>query len=471
MGRMRVFGFGILVVMGLWLMGSGASGATFYVDSVSGSDGNPGTSPKLAWKSLERVNKETFAPGSRVLFKAGTGYDGTLRPLGSGDPRRQNLIGVYGRGAKPRIRAGSPDPGVLLENTQYWDVTGLDISGGIIGVSIRLLDYGPARNLRLRNLTIHDIQGGTTGDNGGILCVNSGESTIFDGLLIEGCDIQRVDRNGILITDYPNPSNKHRSVGVVIRKNKLSNIGGDGIFILACKGALIERNGVRYAHQRVGRAPGERACAGIWPHRCDNTLVQFNEVSHTAVGGLTIWDSQAFDDDISCAGTIFQYNYSHDNAGGFLLVCGGHGTVARYNISQNDATATFTFEADGVHDVSIYNNTVYVREGMEVQLVRNTFGTPKRIRFTNNIFDVRGQARFAFWNMRDVSFDNNVFFGKFSDMPVDFGAIYSDPMLVRPGSGGEGFGSLGGYRLKEGSPCPGAGAFDTAGRMRLFEHD
>ena len=56
-------------------------------------------------------------------------------------------------------------------------------------------------------------------------------------------------------------------------------------------------------------------------------------------------DGQAFDSDGFCRNTVFQYNYSHDNDGGFMLICGREnvGTTIRYNISQNDQTRLFHF--------------------------------------------------------------------------------------------------------------------------------
>jgi len=305
------------------------------------------------------------------------------------------------------------------------------------------------------------------GDDGGFLCQREGEDTWFDGLLIEGCTIERVDRNGILHTDYPTASDKHHSQNVVIRGNRLRDVGGDGIFILGCDGAVIERNVLRYAHQRVGRRPGERACAGIWPHRCNDTVIQFNEVSHTAVGGVTVRDSEAFDDDASCRGTVFQYNYSHDNAGGFLLVCGGaRGTIVRYNISQNDAIATFSLEGDGVEDIRIYNNVFYVGPGLTDNMTRNTMGTPRHVRYFNNIFYADGTMIYNFGSVQDTVFENNVFYGNHEGRPADPNAPTSDPLLVKPGRGGNGRTTVAGYKLKANSPCRGAGKIipDNGGR-------
>ena len=449
-------------------------GATFYVDGAQGSDAGSGTSPAQAWQTLARVNREPFAAGSRILLKAGGVYAGCLRPQGSGLPGRPIVVDRYGEGGKPSIHTvGGPDnpeqAGVVLDNQQHWEIRNLDISGGYRGVILRLKEFGVAQHLHLTGLDIHDVHGGSTGDDSGIICSNSGPTTRFDDLLIADCSIEHVDRNGILITDWPGPpSDAHRSTGVVIRGNRLRDIGGDGIFILACKGAIIERNVLRYAHQRVGRRPGERACAGIWPQRSEDTLIQFNEVSHTAVGGLTVWDSEAFDDDGSCTGTVFQYNYSHDNAGGFLLNCGGKGTIVRYNLSQDDATATFTFETDTATDCQIYNNTFYVRPGVNVQVVRNTFGKPNNLHFRNNIFHIAGEAQYAFGAITNAVFDHNAFFGNHVNRPADAQAVTGDPQLADPGSGKDGLGALTGYHLQPTSPCRGAGAVIPANGGRDF---
>ena len=67
----------------------------------------------------------------------------------------------------------------------------------------------------------------------------------------------------------------------------------------------------------VWAGPAEDYAAGIWPWDCDNSIIQFNEVS--GVKGTK--DGQAFDSDYRCRNSLFQYNYSHDNEGGFMLIC------------------------------------------------------------------------------------------------------------------------------------------------------
>lgn len=429
-------------------------GTTWYVDGVNGDDAREGRSARTAWRTLGPVTGVTFGPGDRLLLRAGSTYAGPITLRGSGSPGAPVVVGRYGRGPRPHITATPGDEAVLsVRDGEYWEISDLELSGGRIGVFAYAKEFGVARHLYFRRLHIHHIPGSLGGDDGGFLCKREGLDTWFEDLRIEDCTIEHVDRNGILLTDYPTASDKHHSTGVVIRGNRLHDIGGDGIFILGCDGAVIEHNVLSYAHQRVGRGPGTRACAGIWPHRCHDTIIQHNEVSHTAVGGKTVWDSEAFDDDNMCRGTVFQYNYSHDNAGGFLLVCGGaRGTVVRYNLSENDAVATFTLEGTGTGHVKVYNNTVYVGEGLEVNLARNTFGEPRGLQFTNNLFYVAGIMRYDFRAIRDVAFAHNAYWGRHEGRPSDPAAVLADPLLVRPGSG-----SPHGYRPRLGSPLCGAG--------------
>ncbi len=438
---MRLAVFGALSLFVAMARAGATPVKTFYIDSASGNDAAAGTSPAAAWRSLARMGRAEAASGCRILLKAGCTFQGSLELPGD-----HTEVGRYGNGPDPRIECPS-GPAVALHAVQFCSVHDLELANSVTGVLAVSGQAGATRGLSFRRLRIHDIHGGLTGDDGGFLVRRAAGAAWFDDLRIEDCTIEHADRNGILVTDWPAKPDDPLSTRVVIRGNKLRDIGGDGIFILGCRGAVIERNELHYAHQRVGRGPGERACAGIWPQRSIGTLIQFNEVSHTAVGGKTVWDSEAFDDDLSCQGTVFQYNWSHDNAGGFLLNCGGAGTVARYNISQNDGTAIFTMEFDGVHDALIYNNTIYVGPGNKVLFARNTMGSPARARFANNIVYSDGEITFDFGHIREAKLERNCFWGKQTSGWPD-GGKRMDPLLARPGGG-----SAACYKLRPGSPC------------------
>ncbi len=166
--------------------------------------------------------------------------------------------------------------------------------------------------------------------------------------------------------------NWYPSLRVVIRGNVLENIGGDGIVPRACDGALVEYNIVR-----GGRMRAEDYAAGIWPGGCDNTVVQYNEVS----GMKGTRDGEGYDSDFNCRGTCFQYNFSHNNDGGFMLVCNNGGvhmpksignmnTIIRYNISVNDRLHTFNINGP-CQNTLICNNVLYVGKKQSVNAFKS----------------------------------------------------------------------------------------------------
>ena len=74
-----------------------------------GDDGNNGTSQDSAWRSLDKVNATTFAPGDKILFKAGESWNGRLWPKGSGSSGNPIIIDMYGSGSKPLIAGLRPN--------------------------------------------------------------------------------------------------------------------------------------------------------------------------------------------------------------------------------------------------------------------------------------------------------------------------------------------------------------------------
>ncbi len=461
-----------------------ALGSTYYIDSQSGNDQNPGTTQERAWKSLDKVNQHTFGPGDKILFKAGSRYTGQLAPKGSGKEGQPIIMDVYGKGDRPRIDGEGILTTLLLYNVEYWEVNGLEITNTgktripRNGVRASLENFGTAHHVQLKNLYVHDVNGTNVKKDGGgygIAWNNGGDrvKSRFDGLLIENCHLVRTDRNGICGGGYGDRRNWYPSLNVVIRGNRIEDFGGDGIVPSGTDGCLIERNVLKNGRQRAK----DSAC-GIWPFSCDNTIIQFNEVSGMKLNGGV--DGQGYDSDYNCRNTIFQYNYSHDNEGGFFMACdwapkgdpsivGNIGVIVRYNISQNDGVPGGKTEGNPimfvgpVRDVQIYNNVIYVTKRMNNRLMVNTWvtelGPPENISYYNNIFYAEPETALG-WvigGSRNVVFENNVFFGNKLQPPPGVKGITVDPMLFNPGNGKDGIASLEGYKLKEGSPCIGAG--------------
>lgn len=468
---------------------------TYYVDAATGRDIDSGLSPDQAWKSLTKVNDQIFQPGDQILFKAGTEYTGQLMPQGSGrlvDGRPHFIrMGRYGQGPRPRLDgAGKTRSTLYLYNVEYWQVSGLEITNtgetrepGRRGVHIHIKDFGTAHKIELRDLYIHDVNGSLVKKKGGgsaILWQNEGreKTSRFDGLLIEDCHLVRCTRNGINSRGYTRRDQWWPSLNVVIRRNLLEEIPGDGIVPIGCDGAVIEHNVMRDCPRLL---PQGEAAAGIWPWSSDNTIIQFNEVSdHKAP-----WDAQGFDSDWNCRNTLIQYNYSHDNEGGFLLVCnnggskppwnvGNQGTVVRYNISVNDGIRTVptrkgifspTFHISGpCLDTKIYNNVIYINrkpnEKVDTTLLKmDNWGGPwpENTLFANNIFFAEDRIGYDYGKARATKFVGNLYSGRHDNAPKDPRAVRQDPQFVDAGESPAGIDALAGYRLQPSSPCIRAG--------------
>lgn len=101
------------------------TGTAYYVDAVSGDDGNPGTEAQ-PWKTATKVwagfMAKTFdgADGKAIYFKRGQTFD--LAPTASFGHYKVGsrfLVGAYGVGAKPIIRRVGPSTAGMIYITGY----------------------------------------------------------------------------------------------------------------------------------------------------------------------------------------------------------------------------------------------------------------------------------------------------------------------------------------------------------------
>jgi hypothetical protein len=72
-----------------------AKAQIYYVNALSGSDSNSGTSPTSAWASLTPASGTTFAPGSQILLADGQNWYGTLNVASSGTNGDPITYGSY----------------------------------------------------------------------------------------------------------------------------------------------------------------------------------------------------------------------------------------------------------------------------------------------------------------------------------------------------------------------------------------
>lgn len=471
-------------------------GTTYYLDATGGSDSNEGTSPEEAWQTLEKVNDTVFLPGDEILLKAGEIWNGQLRPQGSGTEGMPIRIGKYGDDSRRPVINGNGEGrdgeiyrgAVQLLNQEYWEISGLevtnfrsddpastnDMSGSVrMGILIFNSDQENVKHgFVVRDCYIHDVVSSSKANTdeinykmasavialghyrdikGNQLIAPTEVKASFDGVLFENNIVSNVSREGIrthvdgIWGDY-----RKNMKDVVIRGNYIENVFGDGIVLSAVKeGGVVERNVVK---NPCNKNTDGAYYAGAWAHWSDNALFQYNEVYGALYGS---GDGEAFDADNACDGTVFQYNYSHDNNGGACLFMGGaapkngqHNTVFRYNVSANDGWRNQEILNDHTNDANddgvpqVYNNTFYINGNVSTYLYSGKSGQIY-VNFQNNIVlsESTGTLGFARYKTADASIvKNNIFWPESAgagnrlsmDRLLADGNIFADPMLTDP---------------------------------------
>ncbi|MCL2879320.1 MAG: right-handed parallel beta-helix repeat-containing protein, partial [Treponema sp.] len=358
----------------------GAGGTWFYIDPVSGSNENDGTSASAALQDFVRLSGRQFGPGDRILVKSGTTLYGTFVARGNGSSAEPVVITGYGGSAKPIVKMRSSDKtGFNLTNVQYWEIRNLEItsepsdmkddSNWRVAVLLYNNNGGVLNHLVVDNCYIHDIQTFQPGNGafftrfyGGIF-VNSGPDPLagqkpsrFNDVQITNNRVDDCTEAGIYFEAWPmpevypkgwynwnDPGNSDGShftmwntnmqgltTNLIVSGNTVTRAGGDGMMVGWCDGALIEKNIVADAcYNRFS------AYAALWTANAHHSVIQYNEIYGTRFNA----DGMALDDDCFGGDNIYQYNYSHDNEGGFFMTMGqGNNVIVRYNISVNDGS-------------------------------------------------------------------------------------------------------------------------------------
>ncbi len=448
-----------------------------YVDCSRSAPGTGSVSRPL--NTLSRANAVPLRPGTRLLLRRGTRCSGTLAPSGSGTAARPAVVGAYGRGPRPHISATGEDA-VLLKDTSHVVFRGLDVSNRGSSEARRrgvhvVATTGVMRDVTVRGVRIHDVQGDLAkdaGGSGGIQVDVAGPApTHFDDLLIEGNVIADVSRSGIFIVGTTDPGPRPRagapwpaaSTRVRVRGNRLRRLGGDGIVPLGTVGAVVERNVVSLGNLR-GRGLGDPAgmvCnAGIWTFHANGTVIQRNEVFGMRFNGC---DGTGFDVDYDQDGTVIQFNYSHDNEGGFVLFCTDADPRAadvRFNLSVADRfvanQSPCSLRAGATYSgLRFYNNTV-----AGAGLSWGILGGPSTalldragLEMYNNLFLARPAQSAAL--ACAVRCSSNLWSGL---PPAGSGALTTDPLLRDPARRGRGRVRVGlGFRPRPGSPAARSG--------------
>lgn len=464
----------------------------YYVDAASGNDSNNGTSTTTPWQTLTKVNATTFSAGDQVLLKRGATWSGQLYPKGSGTSASWITLGAYGTGNAPVINGGSLASGaaVYLKDQSYWVIQNLEVTndsgtdnsgtvttGGVARYGILVEATSVQNGIKIQYNSVHHVNGSFNNSqmdphiNGGISVHSIGSSGKFNGVTILDNTVDRCGRVGIVAwhEKYYNfwmttIDRTKMSTGLLVQGNVVSNSDGDGILVFGYVGSVIEYNVSKGAGLKSISGFNMNASAGIWPTRSADTIMQFNESSGCRTNEI---DGQGYDVDLLCDNTLVQYNYSHNNEGGFLLLMGGYNSnvTVRYNLSVNDGPqkGLFTLSWGTPTGLKIYNNTIYIGSGIGAVRPIYTDGdaSTNNYVFTNNIVYNLGSGEWELPTVNGVkygTFDYNLFYGNHpTSEPADAHKLTSDPQLVSPGASGDGYSATLGYQLQSTSPAINAG--------------
>ncbi|TBA65333.1 right-handed parallel beta-helix repeat-containing protein [Rhizobium ruizarguesonis] len=418
--------------------GGAAPTVIYYVDPA-GSDAANGLSPATAWQTLGKVNGATIPAGASVLFKGGSTFTGQLTLTAGkhfGSSGLVTTFGSYGTG-NAIIEAGvNGDCGVYAINPQYVTIRDLDLrgTGTLVSTSSGVyFENTLTGGVYLRGVSIigNTVSGyGLDGISGwGNPADTSGSgfdgTTITDNIVHDctgnatayrGCGItlQSLTTFGLaavqptILNAYIASNTVYNCIGK--SKATIGSHSGNGILLGQSQDCLIEYN---YVHHNGGTGG---SLVAIWCYDSQRITVQFNEAAFTTVEAGTS-DGGGFDVDGGCKDCIFQYNYSHDNAGaGFQLYdySGSasfgelplQGNKIRYNISENDGGANgatsgkgclFIGNDDATRDATgnaIHNNVFYssLAGAVAVIFAGAAHNKVKSSYIANNVFYLTGAS-------------------------------------------------------------------------------
>jgi hypothetical protein len=482
-----------------WALGEQHGATTWYVDCSAAAGGNG--SIDAPFNNLQSANQLTLAPGDRLLLHRGAVCPGMLEPQGNGAPGDPIVIGAYPPGGPstslPTINGGGTvTAAVWLADVSYVTVEDLHLTnaGNSSGIHRGLYftsDTGLVSDVTVRDLEVDHVDsdssfnGGKQG--GGIVGQALSTAGRFATVQIENNDVQDVSRQGITIygttsSTRPPATNPwpQASTGVVIQGNTVERVQGDGIVPLGTDGALVQDNLVERGNLAGNDwlSSSRNCAAGIWAWDANNTIIQYNEVGGMVFGPSTSsnppngCDGEGFDADYNQDGTVIQYNYSHGNAGGFMLLCtdqSPHRVVIRYNLSVNDnatfnptpCASIFDPATNNLSGDEMYNNTIVaptprVTTELDESLAQALAGYYGTFEFENNIVVATSSSAASHYFFCGSDCANNLF----THMPVPSGAVNSltaRPLFVAPSVRGSGLGVANAFRLRPGSPAIGAG--------------
>lgn len=239
---------------------------------------------------------------------------------------------------------------IVIDDCYIHDVVGYHPANGAVGrggkMSGGINVYGPYDDLQLcNNIVMYCDVEGIRND---VLAWMGDTRTQFPAYMenvnVSNNYIAGVPGDGVVISSAIKPvieNNYLTDAGYsYFAKTRSSNVSGvtwNASDLASCR-RVDEKTGGTVKEMGNRQSPitmGGTNFAGLWFIGTKDAAAQYNEASNNV---WTCNDGEAFDADMYCRGTVFQYNYTYRNNGGLCLFMPtmDEGTIVRYNISVED---------------------------------------------------------------------------------------------------------------------------------------
>ncbi|WP_230673239.1 Ig-like domain repeat protein [Rathayibacter sp. Leaf248] len=434
------------------------------------------------WNGQQLLPKGSGAAGRPIVIDA------------YGDSATKPSIATDGRVASPFLpgtQTKNPETvgmtgAISLRNQQYWEIHDLSLSndddfatdittGSIVrdGVSISInadkltgddsvMDY-----FRISGLDIHDIDGPSTWQRihyGGINFQVFGSKQYteygtgghhFEDVRIEDNTFTKVELHAVQFafnwfgdaqgqTDETGKFHEGweqawvrdrdlYSRNVYIGHNYASDTGQGAIQLADTKDMVVEYNEVNGFLRRYNQVS-----AGLYLWAGADSVMRFNEVYD---GPANEYDATPLDLEFTNFDVTYEYNYTHDNKGGWMSYMGNSSnSVARYNLSVNDNGVLVKNMLSTNYSPTYFTNNIFVYDGAALHQVHDeVFKSP--VYFLNNVFYNTSTTTPTTWFRKpgaldNARFSNNAMFeasGTHSPQePADAGKVTADPQFVSP---------------------------------------
>lgn len=360
----------------------------------------------------------------------------------------------YGTYTKDLEKAGLTGA-VVLRNQQYWEIHNLEISndnnfnsdittGTYVrdGISIsinadklanssdKIMDY-----FRISDCYIHDIDGPSTWQKihyGGIVFQVFGSKQFnqyedsayyFHDVRIENNRFYKTELHAVEFCfnwfgdsagQYDEAGKYHEgweqlwvrtkdlySRDVYIGHNYCESIGQGAIQLANTKNMTVEYNEVNGFLERYNAV----SC-GLYLWAGSDSVMQYNEVYN---GPYDEYDGTPWDMEYTNFNVTYQYNYSHDNAAGWMSYMGNSSnSIARYNLSVNDNGVIVKNMLSTNYAPSYFVNNVFVYDAAQMDYFHDEI-FKDTVYFYNNVFYNTSMTTPTKWYRRNNALANAVF--------------------------------------------------------------